>query len=507
MGKQRPTSLRCLVALLVGASTPLAFAPVGWSVVSIISLVVLFWLWESDTPRRAAQIGFCHGFGMFSVGVSWVFVSLHTYGNMPAPMAGSVVLVFVVILAVFPAMVGYLYRWFGRSRDDSAALVFGAALWVLMEWIRGWILTGFPWLSLGYSQTQSPLLGVAPLMGVYGVSLAVAFSAVCVLRIWRTSNRGRIAAALALATVWMIAWGLGRIVWVEPHGEPVRVALVQGNVGLNDKWAPGRAVAIRDLYISQSAKHRDRDLIVWPESAIPLYIDELSIEFWGSLREHPADFLFGVLERHTESGRLRYYNSVVGLGATTGVYRKRHLVPFGEYLPLKSVLSWLLEYLRIPMSDFSAWTDDQSPLIVAGHPVGVTVCYEDGFVEEVLEAMPSASILVNVSEDAWFGDSLAPHQRVQMAQMRAREVARPMLRSANTGVSAVIDHLGRVVAQSPQFEPWVLTGSVQPMMGSTPFAAFGNLPLLILLGLLTVVTIAIGPARRFLRRGRCLHQE
>jgi apolipoprotein N-acyltransferase len=233
----------------------------------------------------------------------------------------------------------------------------------------------------------------------------------------------------------------------------------------------------------------DRDLIVWPESALPYYIDEVSDRIWLSMRRHPADFLVGLLERITDGRRVETYNSVVAI--TDGVpqtYRKSHLVPFGEYLPLKPVFGWVIDYLKIPMSDFNAWRDgEQGPLQVAGTQVGVTICYEDAFPEELAQPLPDANLLVNVSEDAWFGDSLGPHQRMQMARMRAMETARPMLRAANTGVTAIIDHRGVVMAQSRQFVPAVVKGTVQPMRGATPYVRWGNTAIVVLCVLLALV--------------------
>jgi apolipoprotein N-acyltransferase len=209
-----------------------------------------------------------------------------------------------------------------------------------------------------------------------------------------------------------------------------------------------------------------------------------------------ADYLIGVVERDKDSGR--YFNSVVSIGPQSGVYRKQHLVPFGEFPPLEPLFSWLMRHLQIPMSDFSAGAPDQPPLFAAGQRIGVSICYEDAFGNEIIRALPQASLLVNVSEDAWFGDSLAPHQRLQMARMRAREAGRPMLRAANSGPSAVIDHRGEVMARSPQFQVHVLEAALQPMQGATPYVRYGNVPIVLSL-VLTVAALGLVPhARRVL---------
>ncbi|MDH3375684.1 MAG: apolipoprotein N-acyltransferase [Gammaproteobacteria bacterium] len=499
----RSLDWRLLVVFCAGSLMPVAFAPLSVFPIAVLALATLFWAWSSAGCGRAAWYGFAFGCGMFAVGVSWVYVSLHNYGNMPLPLAAFTVLIFIVLLALFPAAAGVAYGWFGQRRAGWATIVFGAAVWVLMEWMRGWVLSGFPWLSLGYSQTNSVLFGWAPVLGVYGVSLAVALSAAIATDALIAPRRAILGATVILM-IWGGGWGVTLIRWVEPNGEPVGVALLQGNIGLDTKWTPSQARAIVNYYRTESEQHRDRDLVVWPESAVPMYIDKLSDGFWDALDEHPADFIFGALERRETPAGERYYNTVVSTGVgSTGVeanlYRKRHLVPFGEYLPFRNLLSWFLEYLHIPMSDFSAWDAKQEPIVAAGLRVGVSVCYEDAFVEEILKSVPDASLLVNVSEDAWFGDSLAPHQRVQMAQMRAREVGRPMLRAANTGVSVSIDHNGAIVVESPQFQRWVLTDRVQPMRGSTLFATWGNALILTLLGLMLALSIGarrLHPCRR-----------
>ncbi|MDP2706691.1 MAG: apolipoprotein N-acyltransferase, partial [Burkholderiales bacterium] len=293
--------------------------------------------------------------------------------------------------------------------------------------------------------------------------------------------------------VWIAGWAAGRVEWVEPLDKPLQVTLIQGNVPIESKWQPAARRAIMDRYVSLSALAPRSDLIVWPESAIPVTLDEIDPGYLENLqrlsRTAGTDFLIGIVER--DKNTRRYYNSVISIGAHPGMYRKQHLVPFGEYPPLDPLFRWLMRNLQIPMSDFSAGPPDQPPLTVAGQKIGVSVGYEDAFGEEVIRALPQASLLVNVSEDAWFGDSVAPHQRLQMARMRALETGRPMLRAANTGPSALIDHRGEVVARSPQFQVHAFTATVQPMQGVTPYVRFGNGP--VVLFLVLVLAAVHGP--------------
>lgn len=482
-------------AFTAGVALPLAFSPFDLFPLAVLAPALLFMLWIDVSPGRAAFRGLLFGVGMFGVGVSWVYVSMHNFGNMPAPLAGFAVLLFVAGLSLYPALLGWMQaRWFPR-RGALHWIVLLPSLWVLFEWIRGWFLTGFPWLDLGYSQVASPLAGYAPWLGVYGVSLFCAISAG--LLAWNTSEPRRLLthSLPLLLLIWIGGWLAGDIQWVRPVGKPLRVTLIQGNIPLDSKWRPESRGAIIDSYLRLSKEAPKSDLIVWPESAVPAYLDEIDSGYLESLRRisqsAQVDYLIGVVER--DQDRRHYYNSVVSISPQPGIYRKRHLVPFGEYPPLKPLFSWLMQNLQIPMSDFSAGPPDQPPLFAAGQKIGVSVCYEDAFGEEVIRALPQASLLVNVSEDAWFGDSLAPHQRIEMARMRARETGRPLLRAANTGPSVVIDDRGDVTARAPQFEVYALTASVQPMQGATPYVRFGNFPLVMSL---TVIVIAMLIAHR-----------
>ncbi len=475
-------------ALAAGAVLPLAFAPFGLFPLAYIVPALLFLVWLEGSAARAAWRGFLFGFGMFGVGVSWVYVSLHNYGHMPMPLAGLATILFAAGLALYPMLLGYLQaRVFDRTRPHHLLLTL-PVLWTLFEWWRGWFLTGFPWLNLGYSQPDAALAGFASWLGVYGVSLASAFVAGLLAQSWRSPEKLLRRYLPALLAIFIVGGLAGRMEWTEPAGAPLEAALVQGNVPLELKWQPAQREPILERYRALSARASQARLIVWPEAAIPARLDEVDPRYLTSLQQEGvtrgADYLIGAVE-----GRGReYYNSVVLLGGDVASYRKQHLVPFGEFLPLPGLFRWLLDSLRIPMSDFSKGPPDQPLLAAAGQKIGVSVCYEDAFGEEVIRQLPGATLLVNVSEDAWFGDSFAPHQRLQMARLRALETGRPMLRAANTGPSAAIEYRGQVVARSRQFETAVLPATVQPRHGATPYVRAGNLPLLVLLFVLLVVT-------------------
>ncbi|MCC6302938.1 MAG: apolipoprotein N-acyltransferase [Gammaproteobacteria bacterium] len=489
-----------LLALAGGAALPLAFAPFGLYLLAPVCIAALFASWRGATPRQAMRRGYLSGLAVFGFGVHWVYVSMHDFGGMGAAMSTAVTALLVAVLAVFPALAaGLAARLSHREGREPAAvmvLVYPAA-WTLFEWVRGWFLTGFPWLNLGYSQIDGPLAGFAPLVGVYGLSLAVALSGVLLLAAFerRAAPGLRAACLVALAGLWLGAALAGAIEWTRPEGRPLRVSLVQGNVSQDMKWQPGMLEPTVALYDGLTRAHWDSDLIVWPETAMPMYylqavpyLDELGKE----ARAQGAELLVGLIYLDPASGN--YYNSMVSVGGGSGtpqVYHKHHLVPFTEYLPLKQALGGFVDLLDVPMSDFSAGPERQAPFEVAGQQVGMSICYEDAFGEEMIRMLPRATLLVNVSNDAWFGRSVAPFQHLQIARMRALETGRPLLRSTNTGISALIGYRGELLDTSPQFEVHVLSGEVQPRQGATPYVRVGNAGFLVLAGFM----IAIGLLR------------
>lgn len=474
-----------LLAVLSGASLPLAFAPFGAFPLAVLAPALLFWLWLDISPKQAFRTGYLFGVGMFGVGVSWVFVSMYEFGGVSLPLSFFLTGLFVLFLALFPALLGYcLARIAIHDSAISLGMLFPVG-WVLWEWIRGWFLTGFPWLNLGYSQIDTPLAGLAPLLGVYGVSLAVALTAGCVVAlILAKTNLSRILSGLIIVAIWGVGAALHGAAWTQPVGEPLRVTLLQGNIPQDLKWLWDLRQPTIDLYTRLTRQHWDSQLIVWPESAMPAMYHELGGVIDGleaEARENRTDLLVGVLYDDPATGR--YYNSMISLGVDgRRFYHKHHLVPFTEYLPMQSVLGGIVDFMQVPMSDFSKGAAQQAPLAVAGQQAGISICYEDAFGEEVIRALPAATLLVNVSNDAWFGHSIAPQQHLEIARMRALETGRPMLRATNTGMTAIVDEQGVTQAVAPQFQVYALTGMVQPMQGLTPYARLGNYPVVILIG-------------------------
>ena len=477
-----------LSSALLGALAVIGYAPFHLYPVPILTLAGLFLLLQR-AGGQGFRIGYCYGLGLYGAGVSWIFVSLHDFGGMPVAGALLATGLLCAFLALFPGMTG----WIG-SRLPRGRLLALPAAWALSEWVLNWIFTGFPWLTLGYSQAPaSPLAGFAPVLGVFGVSLLAAACAALIAWLvghWQTPRLRRVGFAGLLA-FWVAGSLLKQVAWVTPAGAPVSVSLLQGNIAQDLKWEASEIDRTLRTYVELAMQH-PAQLIVMPETALPLLKHHVPEDYLQLLRQiaidQGGDLLVGMPEQ--ENGL--YFNSMISLGsAPSQTYRKSHLVPFGEFIPFKSALGWIYrDWLHIPLADLAPGSQDQRPMQVAGQSVGVNICYEDVFGEEIIRQLPEATLLVNASNDAWYGRSLAAHQHRHISQMRALESGRMMLRATNTGATAIIDHRGNVLAEAPHFTTTALTGTAQGFAGSTPFVRFGNWPaitlILLLLGLLWV---------------------
>lgn len=477
------------LATLFGALTPLGFAPVGWFPLPILTLAGLFWLARSVTPGQAFRLGFAYGLGLMLVGVSWIYVSISTYGGMPVALAALATLLFCAFVALLPALALLLAARLGTPGQTRIVFALPAA-WALLEWVRGWLFTGFPWLALGYSQAPaSPLAGYAPMFGVYGVGLLAALSAAAL-----ALARERPKAAIGfLAALWLSGWGLQQIAWTQPTGTPLRVALVQGNIAQDMKFRPERLDSTLRHY-ARAVLASEAKLIVLPETALPLFRSDIPPDYLDLLGDHArgrkGDILLGIPEDdgRDEAGLARYFNSAISQGASPEQhYRKAHLVPFGEFVPFG--FRWAVDMMRIPLGDFTRGAPDQPPLAVAGQKLAVNICYEDVFGEERIHAARDATLLVNISNDAWFGDSWAPWQHLQIGAMRSLETGRWQLRANNTGITAILDERGRVRAQLKPFTAATLSDAAQGRLGITPYMRWGNWAFLALAGVLLLIAV------------------
>ena len=465
------------LSLGAGLAMPLAFAPYALGPVAPIAVAVLCLCWLDASPSRALWRGWLFGAGAFGAGVSWI-VNSFLVAHVAPPVALFLTGGLIALLAVYPALVGYLVRRFLSGSPGTVLLAALPGVWTLMEWTRGWLLTGFPWLELGYSQIDWPLGGWFAVLGVHGVTFATVHSAGALAFLAASASRRRwIALALPLV-LWAAGAALDSVAWTRPAGEPLRAALVQGNIPQERKWRPEMREPTLNRYLDLSRRHAGADLVVWPETALPATYQSVEPLARALDREFAATgtaLLFGVPWHDEAQDRL--YNSLVLLGSERGLYHKRHLVPFGEYLPLRYFLLPITRALGVPSPDFSR--GPVTPLLsVAGHPIAPTICYEIAFAAEVAALLPEAELLVTVSNDAWFGASIGPHQHLEIARARAKETGRYLARATNTGISALVSPGGAVLARSPQFEVDVIEAEVAPMSGATPYVRAGNVPAL-----------------------------
>lgn len=507
-----------LIAPLAGLLAALAFAPFEWRWAAPVGIALLFLLWLGATPWAAARLGFLFGLGYFGFGVSWIYHSIHEFGKAIASWALPLTVGFVALCAALPALSGWVAALLRSGRRPVDLLLLLPAAWLFGEWVRSWIFTGFPWLSLGHSQIDQPLAGVAPLLGTLGVSWGVTVTAALGLLIVlsavdaaRPTAQGERSAApwqrvatpalallslalLSLALLWAGAWGVGQLRFTSPAGPAQQVAIIQGNVEQGEKMKPSQLLPTLRLYRDLTRANWDSDIVVWPETAVPTFLHRVDEGFLRPLAEEAAaqesDLLLGLFI-YDFAGE-RYYNALMALTREGNErYLKRHLVPFGEYLPFRFLLDRIRHLVEVEMLDVTAGPSEQPLPRLGGIPTGLSICYEDAFASEIRRALPQAELLVNASDDAWFGDSFAPPQHLEIARMRALESGRYLVRATNTGISAIIDPQGGIVVRSAQFERDVLRGEIVPMRGVTPFVRWGDGVMLLLLALTTLILIVL----------------
>jgi apolipoprotein N-acyltransferase len=464
-----------------GALLACSFAPLDWWPLAVLCPAVLMWLWQGATPREGAWLGFWFNAGTFAAGTYWLYISIRVFGEAPLWIAFLLMIGLVVIMGLYHAALGYFVtRWLPASGAVRWFLAVPAA-WLLIEWWRGWFLSGFSWLSLGYSQTDTWFASYAPIAGVYGISAMLLLGAGALTAVICGTQRLRIAGAVLFVAPWLVAAGLRSVEWTHPTGPPVSVAVIQGSISQEQKWLDSNQETILKLYHQLTQKVLGTQLIVWPESAVPdlannqiPYISELYRE---SRARHSA-LVFGIL-RESDEGE-HYYNSVLALDSKISWYDKNHLVPFAEFFPVPDFVRSWMRMMSLPYSDFTRGGDNQAALPAAGLKLGATVCYEDAYGSAMLGVLREADTLVNVTNDAWFGHSTARYQHFQIARMRAIEAGRYLIRAGNNGVTGVIGPHGEVVARAPEFETYTLMSSVTPRSGLTPYARVGNWLIVIL---------------------------
>ena len=485
-----------LAAYLAGASTALSFAP--YSLWLIYPFALAFAIWQSPTAAKAAfKFWLSFGFGIFSVGISWVHVSMSSYGGMPLVIAIALTSLLALYLAIYPAIAGLCLQVLAPKPSLWRNLAVFPALWILTEWLRGWVLTGFPWLWAGYSQTDGPLRPLAASIGTLGISFVLALLAgalaLCFQKRWKPL-------VISLPILLLLIYLSSIFVGITPNGKNVNVTLVQGNIPQHMKWEPEALWPTLSKYMDLSRPVMGDNIIVWPEAAIPT--PEYMVADFVENADKAAEFknsaiITGIITyRHGE-----YYNSLVTLGRRDpsliskhtydvrtnkpiykrASYDKHHLLPIGEFVPFESLLRPIAPFFNLPQSSFSRGDYLQKNLNVLGYKISPAICYEIAFPEQVRTNTHSdTDMLLTVSNDAWFGKSNGPLQHMEIARMRAAEMGRPLLRSTNNGVTAIVDPFGGITKEIPQFKAAVLSDKVQLVSGVTPFKRFGEWPVLVI---------------------------
>ena len=465
-----------ILALIAGAILPFSFAPWNLFWLQFPLLGFLFLVCLRQTPLIAFRRGFFFGLGWFSHGIHWIYYSLHYHGGMPSAVALLTIVLLAAYMSLFPALALYLAnRYIKTSCVLMLALIYPLS-WMLFDWLRGYFLTGFPWLQIGIAQIDSWLAGYGPLIGGIGtgflVTVIAGLLAASIIKNDTVKTRP-VNNLLLIVVIYIGGFLLGFIHWTDPVAQPIKVSLIQGNIPQAEKWKPENRWPTLKMYRQLSQQNWQSDLIIWPETAIPDYRDRVQNyldDLAQQAEKNNTDLLLGVFVRNQQTGR--YYNSVISLDRQ--IYKKRHLVPLGEYFPLRPLLGFFAQWVDIPMSDIDSGESKQPLIQVAGQKLGVSICFEDAFDRDVRLDLPQATLLVNVSNDAWFEDSPQPWQHHQIARMRALETGRSLLRATNTGISSVIDPQGRVLAISSQFRREVINARVQAYQGSTPYVIWGN---------------------------------
>lgn len=477
------------LALLLGGLSVLAFAPFSQFWLLPILLAILFRLSDDKSARQAVWLGLCYGLGQFSFGIAWIVVGLAGAGGAPLPLALAMLVGLVILLSLFLALSMGLANHLAPRPSAARHLLWLPAIWTLVEWLRSWVFSGFPWLSIGYSQIDSPLVSIAPILGVFGISWTLALTAG--LLAWLTLRKRYILPGLAgVATIWLAAAGLGQIQWTRADGDTLKVALVQGNIPQSEKWSENDIYHALNQYRWLSRLNWDAGLIIWPETAVANYyhdakphLDELSQE----LKARQTTLITGLMT--VDFDKRQIFNSAMALGNGEGVYSKRHLVPYGEYFPVPDFVRRWMAANGMPYTDLTPGSREPEPTHANDIPLGISICYEDIFGDLLSGDAATAAVLVNISDDAWFGRSIGPEQHFEIARMRAAETGRYLLRSDNSAVTGIVTPTGAVARRLPGHEEGILTGRVRPYTGQTPYSRWNSWPIVIWSGLLIVLAL------------------
>ncbi len=489
MSKSR---LLSLLSLLSGGLYVIAFSPLQQYWLAFVVPALLLYCWKDASVKQAFYRGFLFGLGEFGIGTSWVYVSIHQFGNANVLLAGFITLLFTIMLALYPALQGALWRRFFRKKSQASQFLITFPIsWVFFEWLRGWLFTGFPWLMLGYTQTTSIFNAYAALIGVYGITWLIALINGGIILLCCGKRRSpKLFTSMILFTITIVALIFHDHPWTKTEGKPLSVALIQGNIPQQMKWDNRYINDALKRYYHSTLEAIDHDLIVWPEAAIPVLpeqaqglIDELN----QIGKQHHSAIIFGIPTSGFE--QTQYYNSMMIVGNGSGTYRKRHLVPFGEYTPLDNIFNPIMQYFSIPLSGLMSGASEQTALSAQDIRLAPFICYEIVYPKLAIQTARQSQLMIVINDDSWFGDSLAASQQLQMAQLRAIETGRYLLYASNTGITTIISPFGKLVAVAPEQVFTVLSGEVYAMSGNTPLMRYAYYPFWSVMALLFIMAL------------------
>ena len=464
---------KIFLGFLAGSAFSLSLSPFDFWIVAFVSPAILYLLTRDGSVFISVSIFYAFTLGTFLFGVHWIFFSINDYGHASIFLSAGLVLLFVVLYSSVILPGAYIYARFYRGSDNLAMLAF-ISVWVASEWIRSWLLTGFPWLYLGYGAMGSWLENFSPLLGVFGVSFVCLYISLNLLKLFQKKIDRHFYFTIFLL---LLSPLLERWSFTDVTGN-LSASLLQGNVDQNTKWRPENRRQIFGQYVDLSTSEYGRDLIVWPEASLTFLKESIVSEltaYGKNLDDEGSGLILGIPSL-TEDGY--FQNTLFGIGKAEGAYIKRRLVPFGEFVPMEKHLRGIISFFDLPMSRNIPGPSVQSPLAINGKDISSSICYEIAYPDLVRNADNDPAFILTVSNDTWFGSSIGPWQHLQLARMRALENERMLIRATNNGITAVVSSRGQVLASLPQFTTGVLRYDLEMRSGKTPFQRFGSWPIL-----------------------------
>ena len=479
-------------AFFAGLLIPFGFAPFHLPGLTILGIALLYAQIKSQTLKQSFLTGFVFGLGFLGFGVSWVYISIHEYGHLNALVSTLITLLFVVYLALYPGLVAVLYNKLSTRRSLLFSCLLFSSIWCLVEWLRSTFIGGFPWLLLGFGQIDTPLKYLLPIVGVYGVGFLTCLAATFLVTTTQALQFRKYLWLLAFIGVLLAPSILKYQQWTTISDTPISVGVIQANLSMRDKWDESLFWQLLQQYKqSISQLMGKKKLIVLPESAIPVpesyvsdFIDSINLQATQS----GSSVLLGI-PQPADSDEAYYYNTLISLGEAHGSYVKQHLVPFGEFIP--QPFEQLIHWLGVPSANLKPGEKNQSLIQVHNHPIATLICYELAYPQLLRQQLPKAEWIVSISDDGWFGHSLAMYQQLQMAQVLSMQTGRYQVVSNNDGLSSIINTQGNIIASLPALSSGILESDVYPATGATPWTYLGDMPTLFI-SLLTLLFSCLG---------------